>query len=359
MPYPADYGGVIDVFYRIKALCQSGVDIHLHCFTYGRKPASELLCYCSEVQYYQRDTSPLRLFGRRPYIVASRANDTLCRDLMRDDYPILLEGLHCCDILERKEFAGRMVMVRAHNVEADYYARLAQAERSLPRKLHFQTEARKLRRYEPILARAQAVLAVTDSDRQYFEALGCPHVLTISSSHPFDRVVSQTGRGGYVLFHGNLAVAENYRAAEYLLDNVFADGRYRFVVAGNTPPQRLRNKLAHSPNATLVDTPDDDTMQRLISEAHVVLLYTNQPTGLKLKLLNSLFAGRHILVNSHMVAGTDLGSLCTVADSPDAIRRELTRLMATDFGEPLLKARSEALSRLVPLNANAKIVELL
>ena len=36
VPYPPDYGGAIDVFYKLKALNQEGVKIHLHCFEYGR-----------------------------------------------------------------------------------------------------------------------------------------------------------------------------------------------------------------------------------------------------------------------------------------------------------------------------------
>jgi hypothetical protein len=39
VPYPLIMAGVIDVFYRIKALHDAGVKIHLHCFQYGREVA--------------------------------------------------------------------------------------------------------------------------------------------------------------------------------------------------------------------------------------------------------------------------------------------------------------------------------
>ena len=48
VPYPANYGGVIDVFYRIKALVEAGIKVHLHCFQYGR-PAAAVLDRCHEV----------------------------------------------------------------------------------------------------------------------------------------------------------------------------------------------------------------------------------------------------------------------------------------------------------------------
>ena len=42
VPLPANYGGVIDVFYKIKALHKAGIKIKLHCFYYGREKNVEL-----------------------------------------------------------------------------------------------------------------------------------------------------------------------------------------------------------------------------------------------------------------------------------------------------------------------------
>lgn len=359
VPLPADYGGIIDVYYRMKSLAEAGVKIHLHCFTYGRAEASELERYCVEVRYYRRDTSLWRKLGRRPYIVSSRDSGELRQRLAADDYPILLEGLHCCSLLEHEEFRGRNIMVRAHNVEADYYGLLARSERLPWRAAFHRVEAFRLRCYEPILARATTVLAVSEADRRRFESMGCRNVTVLTSSHPFSQVRSQTGSGDYVLYHGNLAVAENYRAVMFLLENVFHDGRWPFVVAGNEPPEWLRRKIAKHTGVSLVANPDDETMQRLVSEAQVNLLYTSQPTGLKLKLLNSLFSGRHCLVNSAMVAGTGLAGLCCVADDAASMRQALESLMATPFDTSQIELRTRELHLLVPSVANSKIVNLL
>ena len=42
IPWPANYGGIIDVYYKIKALHQCGVKIILHCFEYERAHSPEL-----------------------------------------------------------------------------------------------------------------------------------------------------------------------------------------------------------------------------------------------------------------------------------------------------------------------------
>lgn len=362
VPLPANYGGVIDVFYRLKALAEAGVRVHLHCFDYGRGPAPELERWCEEVRYYRRDMSPLRMLDRRPFIVSSRHSKELTARLMQDRYPILLEGLHCCLLLEDEALTrDRMVMVRAHNIEADYYGQLAAAERHLGKRLYLKLEAAKIRRYEPILRCASAVLAISPADQKELVRMGCRNVLLSTGMHPFGEVGGMMSEVGerFALYHGNLAVAENYHAVEYLLDKVFKGSEYRLVVAGNEPPAWLRERIDAMPNVELVGSPDDGTMQRLVEEAHVCVMVTRQATGLKLKLLNSLYAGRFCLVNSAMVAGTGLEGLCTVADSPEAMRAALDSLMAQEFTAEHLAQRRAALQPFAPQEAVRPILSLL
>ena len=93
IPYPANYGGVIDVFYKLKSLHELGWKIHLHCFMYGRKKASTLAEYCERVTYYPRDISKSKLFLKLPYIVSSRNNKHLLEALLENKDAILFEGL--------------------------------------------------------------------------------------------------------------------------------------------------------------------------------------------------------------------------------------------------------------------------
>ena len=67
IPYPPNYGGVIDVFYKIKSLAEVGVKIHLHCFEYGRKQTNELKKFCVSVNYYPRKNFKTKLFDSLPY----------------------------------------------------------------------------------------------------------------------------------------------------------------------------------------------------------------------------------------------------------------------------------------------------
>ncbi|MFM7900589.1 MAG: glycosyltransferase family 1 protein, partial [Bacteroidota bacterium] len=141
VPYPPTYGGVIDVYYKIKALHAKGVKVHLHCFQYGREESTHLESLCEEVKYYPRNVSRAQLFTKLPYIVISRNSEKLIQELANDNYPILFEGLHTCGMLDDPRLDGRFKMVRTHNVESDYYRSLAKVERNVFKRYYFHNEA--------------------------------------------------------------------------------------------------------------------------------------------------------------------------------------------------------------------------
>lgn len=352
VPYPANYGGVIDVFYRVKALSEAGVKVHLHCFEYGRGE-QEVLNRCHEVKYYKRDTSFAKQMSLTPFIVNSRRSEELVKDLLQDDYPILCEGLHTTAILTDRRFKNRKIFVRAHNVEHDYYKGLGDSEKCVWKRLFYYAEAWKLRRYEPVLKKATGIFAISQSDTDYFSK-EYGKVTLIPGFNAADSVCSETGRGEYVLYHGNLSVRENEEAAKWLIENVFSELNLHCIVAGLNPSEKLM-KLAHNhSNVTLVANPDDAEMIDLLRNAQVNILVTNQPTGLKLKLLNALYNGRFCLVNSNMVKGTSLERLCIVADEPKQIMAEVKRLMEENFTEEDIDYRDETLKRMYRNEENAR-----
>ena len=92
IPFPANYGGVIDVYYKLVWLHKLGLKIHLHCFEYGRKHAKELEAVCEKVNYYPRATDFMSHVGFLPYTVKSRISSKLRKRLLKDDAPILCEA---------------------------------------------------------------------------------------------------------------------------------------------------------------------------------------------------------------------------------------------------------------------------
>lgn len=337
IPYPANYGGVIDVFFRIKELHKRGVKIHLHCFEYGREHSEYLESFCHSVNYYKRETKVAKLFNSLPYIVCSRDCDQLRDNLLKDDYPILLEGLHCCSVLTHPEFHDRNVIVRAHNVEHEYYEHLAKAEVDSKKKMYLKQEVTKLKNFESILYKAKAILAISQKDYDYFSEK-YKNVYKVTAYNAYTEVDIQEGSSDYVLYHGNLSVAENYSAAEYLVET-FKKIDVKLKVAGMNPPSHLAKMIEDVPNVELIDSPDDQTLFDLIRHAHINILVTEQATGLKLKLLNTLFNGRFCLVNDKMVEGLDVNGLCYVVNDQNAIRFAVGELMPRKFDAHQIERR--------------------
>ena len=352
VPYPANYGGVIDVFYRVKALSEAGVKVHLHCFEYGRGE-QEILNRCHEVKYYKRDTSFVKQLSFTPFIVNSRKSEELVKDLLQDDYPILCEGLHSTAVLLDKRLKNRKIYVRAHNVEHDYYNGLGDTERCGWKRFFYHAEAWKLRRYEPILKKAAGIFAISQQDVEHFSKL-YKNVILVPGFNAADSVCSETGRGDYVLYHGNLSVRENEDAAKWLIENVFSELDLHCIVSGLNPSDKLLKLAEKYANVTLIANPDDAEMIDLLRQAQVNILVTNQPTGLKLKLLNALYNGRFCLVNADMVKGTSLESLCVVADEPEQMIAEIKRLMEEDFTEDDIEERDAQMRQLYDNDENAR-----
>lgn len=342
IPFPADYGGVMDVYHKIRHLHALGVNIHLHCFQYHRKPADELNALCETVSYYPRERSVKYLFSDEPFIVASRKNKALLNALIHDDAPVLFEGIHTSGFLTHELLRGKQSVVRTHNVEHEYYEHLAEAETNLFSKWYLRREAFKLRRNEPVLQQAHALAAISPKDSLYYQSIN-PNTVFIPPFHPEDVVEVQTGIGNYALYHGNLHIAENHLAAMYLLKHVFSKINYPLIIAGKNPrPEliRMAGSLAH---VKLISSVSNDEMKKLIREAQIHVLPTFQATGIKLKLLHALYTGRHCLVNPKMVLGTGLESLCHQAETADEWIAWIEKLSQRTFSETELEKRKAIL----------------
>lgn len=332
IPYPANYGGIIVIFNQIKALHEQGVRVILHCFQYGgREQQPELEKYCHAVYYYPRSRNLIYQLSLLPFIMRTRLNKKLLNRLRQDDYPILFEGMHTAALIWNKRLRGRQKIVRMHNVEWKYYESLSELSEDWLEKLYFFIESLKLQRIEPkVVLHADQIITLSGNDQKYFSAFKAnSHYLP--AFHPNNMVENMPGRGEYVLFHGKLSVADNEKAAVWLMKEVFNNVEMPFIVAGMEPSERLKEEAARHENISLVENPDEARMNELIRNAHINLLISFQSAGIKLKLINALFRGRFCIVNDVMVDGTGLKSLCYVRNTATAIRQTIEALGNTSF----------------------------
>ena len=361
MPYPADYGGAIEQFYKIVWLHRLGVKIHLHCFTKSRLQAEELNQYCESVHYYPRKTGLKGFSIFNPYIIFSRSDPALLANLQKDNHPVLFEGVHTTWLLQTNLLKGRGIFVRLHNTEYKYYKQLAKHESKIFNRLYFLYESFLLKKYERRLAKKYTLLALSQTDKEIFvKEFKAKDIHFIPAFVGWEEVTSQNGKGCYCLYHGNLSINENEEAVTWLLQNVFNNIEVPLVIAGKSPSQKLE-ALAHSHEYTcLVANPIQKEMQDIIAKAQVNVLPSFNNTGVKLKLLNSLYSGRHCVVNKEGVDGSGLESVCTVANGAKEFKEQISRLYEKPFDEEEAAKRKALLAGLNNNKLNAeKIVALI
>ena len=346
VPFPANYGGVIDVFYRIKYFHNKGIKVHLHCFEYGRGKQPELNKICASVHYYKRKKGVQTHLSTLPFIVKSRASKKLKSNLLKNDFPILFEGLHCCSLLNDIDLKNRFKIVRNHNIEHNYYFELANIEQKTIKKTYFKTEAEKLKRFESIIENADLCLSISETDLAYFRKkyLNTKSIF-VPGFHANENVTIKPGKGEYVLYHGNLSVAENINAAKFIIERFFKGSEIPLKIAGLNPTKELINLIKSFDNIELIKNPSDKEMKELISNAQINLLYTEQATGLKMKLLNVLYNGRYCIVNPKMVVGTALGKLCLIDQSITELNQSIKDTFKLDFSEEEIEIRKILLER--------------
>jgi hypothetical protein len=347
IPYPPDYGGVIDVYFKIKFLKENGVDVILHAFDYkGKQDWGDLPQLCKKIYSYKRKKGIRYFFHYLPYTVITRLNNELNDNLLRHGTPVIFEVLHTTGSLLDKRIGNLKTYYRHSNIEHRYYRGLASDEKNIFKKIYFYAESVKFFFYEKIIQKTHAIFAVNENDAAYFINKYNIPVYYIPSFHPFNQVRTKAGSGAYVLFHGNLTVNENISIAEWILKHLVAElPEISFVFAGKEPSSGFIGKCMKYANVTVESNPTDREMEKLISDAHINLVFSFNPEGLKLKMLYSLYIGRFVLISEGLL-GTetekaDAGVYVLSLLEPSGIVKKIKHLIDERFSPEMLIGREK------------------
>lgn len=358
VPFPPNYGGVIDVFYKLKALHELGVKIYLHVFEYGRGKPKELERYCKQVFYYPRYSSIKSIFSKKPYAVKSRSNNLLVLNLKKINAPILFDGLHATSPLIYENFKHRKKIVRAHNIEHLFYDGQSKSERRIDKKLFFKTETIKFKTYEEILHKVDYILTISPFEQQYFSTKFAERSVYIPVFHQNDTIKKISGKGDFALYNGDLRISDNIKSALFLIA-IFKDLDYPLILASSFKNELIFNEVIKHKNIDFVLIKDGNHINNLIQSAQMNVLPTFQKTGIKLKLINTLFNGRFCVVTNEMVEDTGLEELCEIGKTKEEFSEKILRLTDKNFDKEFQLQREQAL-KIFDTKTNAqKIIDLL
>ena len=356
IPYPPNYGGIIDVFYKIKALHALDIKITLHCFQYGKADQPALNKYCENVYYYKRNSFFTSMLSNElPFIVKSRGNEELINNLTKDNNPILFDGLHTTYIMNLHDFKDRKTYLRAHNVEHQFYKGLSKSESNIFKRNFFKQEAKKLKRYEEILKNLDGVFSISPKEQQYFQKKYGQKCVYIPAFHDDKRHTKHSSKGNYILYHGNILVSENVKAALFLIDT-YKNSAFQLVIASSYINDEVTKEVLKYDNIAFHSLEKETDLNRLFENAHVNVLPTFQNTGIKLKLLNTLYQGKFVIANDFMTDGTGLESLCEKANTSVEFLKKTQELFEKDFHPEILEEREKVLQSFSPIESAKKII---
>lgn len=353
-PFPPDFGGVIDVYYKVKALHSLGFIIYLHCYYEDRNEVSaELTAITEKVYLYKKNKNPFFVFSKYPLPVVCRFDKALIGNIKKHDAPILFEGLHSTMVLRKAHFDNKKYL-RLHNIESNFYAGMSRSETNLVKKILYHFVSKKYLDYQKTIPDFDHTFALSryefDEARKMTE--NCTYV-PVFHGNETNAELSEFGK--YAFYHGDLRLSDNKRAAEFLIDVFKEIPDYSLIIASSNGKQLIESNAKGLPNVKFVEIENEKHLDELFSDAHINVMLSFQESGTKLKVINSLFKSRFCLVNSNMIDDAEVLSLCEIAETKQEFVHKIRNLK----NKPYLQndTRKKVLTSVLNDKENAKLIE--
>jgi hypothetical protein len=354
-PFPPVYGGVIDVFYKVKALHKLGFEIYLHCFV-SKIPENcvELNGITEKVFFYKSSTNPFLFVFVKPFSVISRNNKNLLKNLGKVDAPVLFEGLKTTYLMKDDKLQKHFKILRLHNIEQDYFEGISRSETSLLRKMMFRFESMKFKNYEKVINKFDKVIALSHYENDYVnEKFGNSTYIPVFHGNDSLKPLSEFGK--YALYHGDLRMSDNKRAAAFLI-NVFKKiPDYKLIIASSCGADFIESKIASFSNISYVYIESQEHLDQLLTDAHINVMLSFQQSGTKLKLISALYKSRFCIINKNIVDDKNTRDLCEMAETEVEFIDAVNRLIQ----QPYLgfDKRTFVLNQILNDNTNAQLID--
>jgi hypothetical protein len=355
LPIPPLYGGTEEVDAKIRVLLDMGVALHVHAFVWPKAMRSGKL-----PDWHQRVAS-LRCYPRkwfvsplefRPWSVISRTSAQLFRNISSEPGPVLLEGWQCSDLLRFRALKERVIWVRSHNIESNYYRMQADSASGWIRRIYYILESLRWSMYEqslPELLRGQqnrgilsiCPLETLEWNRKRLPVHYVPAFVDLNNKFTSsgEDSIAPPEESSYALYHGRLDIDENIRAVRFLLSQVALPDRVSLVIAGSRITPSLQKDIVSADYVQLVDSPNPVLMKAWIYHADVHCIPCYGKAGLKLKIIHAMLGKGHVLVSREGVIGMSWADWVTVVDSQADWSKQLQKALNAPLTSEQILAR--------------------
>ena len=329
VPFPPNYGGIIDVFYKLKAFHQLGIKIYLHVYGFDNAGIERLKEFAEEVYFYPIKRNPFYFLSQKPFSVKSRNGKELLKNIQKIKAPIFFESLKTTDLIVSKELIDYTKYLRLHNIEQSYFDGLAQSENDQLKQLIYSLEAKKFVKYEHVISQFNQVFTLSNAEQHYTKKKYNKGIL-VPVFHGNEKFPELESFGKYVMYHGDLRTADNCKVVEYLID-VFRESEYPLVIASSIKEEWVKSKINAYQNIKFVKLKDYNHLLQLFEDAHINIAWSFQESGTKLKVINALFNSRFSIINKNVIDDKRISSLCYKVNSTFELLNKVDELMHQPF----------------------------
>jgi glycosyltransferase involved in cell wall biosynthesis len=229
------------------------------------------------------------------------------------------------------------LMISAHNVESQIWARRANHSSNPVEKLFFRTQEWKMRWFERrALLRAAGSTAVTEDDATTMREWGIPNVTVVPNGVDLDFYSQRRESEGPndILALASLDWFPNVDSLRYFHAEIFPLIRKQqpaamLRIVGRRPAESLRREFSGISGIDFIG--EVENVRPYLDRAAVVVVPLRIGGGSRLKILEALAASKAVVSTAVGAEGLDLaaGEDLVVADSPAEFARRVCQLLAS------------------------------
>ncbi|MDY6902376.1 MAG: glycosyltransferase [Cyanobacteriota bacterium] len=357
IPYPAIHGGRIDMWRRIKAFSQVGVELQLICWFDKaplREEVAEIKKYVSSAYFikFKHDfcSTGYRLLNLARYplevtsrlVVGKQLNHLISKVRAFKPHVIWLDGIHGGNVASKlSQHFDIPIVTRCHNIEHLYYQRLFNSATGTSKFKRYLSVSH-LETYEKSLLKNSLLFYdISSEDLKFWKSHGfrngryLPPLIEVNSPHKQDNYYQKTDKSNQydVVFLGNLYSNNNVAGINWFLTQVLPEIHnhipdIKVLIAGAKPINKIRQLCEETEGVDLSINPPSS--KEIYNSGNVLINPVLTGSGVSIKSLEMLMAGKPIVSTPQGIAGLPISvrQYFKIASDTQSFAAEIVNLIS-------------------------------
>ncbi|MEM6399454.1 MAG: glycosyltransferase [Cyanobacteria bacterium P01_D01_bin.116] len=372
IPYPAIHGGRIDMWRRIKAFSQIGVELQLICWFDKaplREEVAEIKKYVDSAYFipFKHDlcSTGYRLLNlvRYPLEVTSRLvvgkqlNNLISRVRAFKPHVVWLDGIHGGNVASKlSQHFDIPIVTRCHNIEHLYYQRLFTSAIGRSKVKRYLSVSH-LETYEKSLLKNSLLFYdISAEDLKFWKSHGfrngryLPPLMEIYQSQKPDKFYKKND--AYyeydIVFLGNLYSNNNVAGIIWFLTQALPEIRtqlsnIKVLIAGAKPVNKIKQLCEEIDGVDLSINPPSST--EIYNSGRVLINPVLTGSGVSIKSLEMLMTGKPIVSTPQGIAGLPISvrQYFKIASDTQSFAAEIVNLISNSHKNQISKKLLESL----------------